>query len=87
MSKRQAPRRGFQPPVQSLRPRRDERVKCPTGKRRYASAIDAGIALGNAQRNRLTRGVEVVEQRHYLCNLCQGHHLTSKPMLTERRTA
>lgn len=53
---------------------------CPTGKIRYKTAIDAGIALGRAQSARAVKGRDqVVEQRHYRCPTCQGHHLTSKP--------
>jgi hypothetical protein len=54
--------------------------KCPTGKIRYRTAIDAAVALGRARAARPVKGRdEVVEQRHYPCPLCRGHHLTSKP--------
>lgn len=69
----------------SLQYRKSGSVKCPTGKIRYPSAIDAGIALGKAQASRRTRGRdEVVEVRQYLCDLCRGWHLTSKPQRQER---
>jgi hypothetical protein len=46
---------------------------CPTGKRRFASAVLARIALNEAQR----AGRE--EQRRYECPICGGWHLTSQP--------
>lgn len=61
--------------------------KCPSGKVRYATAIDAGIALGKARTGRVVKGRDQqVEVRHYPCNLCGGYHLTSKPQITERRS-
>lgn len=53
---------------------------CPTGKIRYRSAIDAGIALGRAPAGRVVKGRDdKVEKRHYRCPTCHGHHLTSQP--------
>lgn len=59
-------------------------VKCPSGKVRYRSAIDAGIALGKARAGRAVKGRDaVVEVRHYFCPQCKGHHLTSRPARDE----
>jgi hypothetical protein len=56
------------------------KVKCPTGKIRYATAIDAGIALGRARAGRPVKGRDAkVEQRQYYCSTCGGWHLTSQP--------
>lgn len=52
---------------------------CPTGKRRFPTQLDAGIALGKAQAVRSVHPTDRVEVRHYHCQKCQGHHLTSMP--------
>lgn len=77
MSRRQPQRtQAYRP----LRFKQAARGVCPTGKLRYDSAIDAGIALAKAQQSRNTRGLtEHVERRHYFCPQCKGHHLTSRP--------
>lgn len=60
---------------------RSQKGKCPTGKRRYPTAIDAGLALSHAQSKRRLDGEAAVkvESRHYPCPQCKGHHLTSEP--------
>lgn len=82
MSRRQPPRE------QQYRPltfKRGAKGVCPSGKLRYASSIDAAIALANAQRARHVKGRDaVVEQRHYRCPTCSGWHLTSKPAVTPK---
>lgn len=56
------------------------RGKCAaTGKLRYRSQIDAGIALGRAIQARTVAGNEHVECRTYRCPSCGDWHLTSKP--------
>lgn len=54
--------------------------KCASGKIRYATSIDAAIALGKARSGRPVKGLDaVLEVRHYQCDQCAGHHLTSRP--------
>lgn len=58
---------------------KQEKGKCSSGKLRYPTAFDAGIALGKARTGRPVKGLDAkVETRHYLCDLCSGHHLTSR---------
>ncbi len=73
-NRRGAPPRSFEP----LR-YKQEKGKCATGKLRYPTAIDAGIALGRARTGRPVKGADAkVETRHYFCHACAGHHLTSR---------
>lgn len=60
-----------------LRPRPALKDACPTGKRRYASALDAGLALGRASTN-VARVSDKTEKRQYFCPSCKGWHLTSR---------
>lgn len=55
--------------------------RCPTGKDRFATEHDAGLALVNCKIARvLHHKHKRKEQRYYCCSQCRGWHLTSKPL-------
>jgi hypothetical protein len=60
-------------------PKRTTKHICATGKQRYLSEAAAYLALLAAQNLRAGQDAEKVEQRVYLCKLCNGWHMTSKP--------
>jgi hypothetical protein len=57
-----------------LYPRGPEYVSC--GKRRYDTEEEAEQELLSCWRKRRRTRIET---RYYLCPLCEGYHLTSKP--------
>lgn len=61
------------------RPKRTTKHICATGKQRYLSEPSAYLALLATQNLRARQSAEKVEQRVYLCSLCNGWHMTSKP--------
>lgn len=46
-------------------------------KRRYATPVDAMLALERIQRKRGTEAVESYERTYYWCKTHQSYHLTS----------
>lgn len=60
------------------KPKRNRRKRdCPSGKVRYRDPGEAKAAL---RKHRTTSTRQVVPTRWYWCHLCQGWHLTSKPL-------
>lgn len=52
--------------------------KCRTGKAMYSTEDKAARALAAAKRDRNRSGSGHVEERYYLCPICDGFHLTSR---------
>lgn len=53
--------------------------KCSTGKRRFKTDVDAKIVLSRIQwKDNASR--KSTEKRSYHCPICNGYHLTSKPL-------
>lgn len=51
-----------------------------TGKRRFATEIDAKIALSRIDRAGDDQDRQKVPSRAYRCKSCKGWHLTSMPL-------
>lgn len=52
-------------------------MRCPTRKKRYASGVDAMLALARIHEQRDIDNMEKHERTWYPCSMCGGTHLTS----------